>query len=76
VRRPVPTAVGSAKSNSNSQAPLNQPPDRFGAGRLGVGLAFDPGGDRRLQLRRHAQAAHGMDARPGAAARSFLFNGY
>lgn len=60
----------------NGQALLDQPPDGFRAGRLGLRLPFDPGIDRRLQLRRHAQPAHGMDARPGAAARSFLFNCY
>ena len=58
------------------QSHLDQPPDRFGAGGFGVGLAVDPGGDRRLQFGRHADGACRVDAGPGPAARSFLFDGY
>lgn len=58
------------------EAPFDQAADRFGARGFRLGLPLDPIVDAGLQLRWHSQAAHGMDARPGAAARSFLFNCY
>ena len=55
---------------------LNQPPDRFGAGGFGVGLAGDPGRDGGLLVRVGAQRDDGTDAGSRTAAGSFLFDGY
>ncbi|MEA3018358.1 MAG: hypothetical protein QOI38_3080 [Sphingomonadales bacterium] len=55
---------------------LYQPPDRFGAGGFWVGLAVDPGGDRRLQLGGNPHSHRRVAAGPGAARTSFLSFGY
>lgn len=55
---------------------LNQPPDRFGARRLRLGLSFNPGCELRIQLPRDAHPRHRSDARPWPAARSFLIISY
>jgi hypothetical protein len=60
----------------NFQSILNQPPDRFRAGGLRIGLTVDPGRDCRLQLVGPADGSNGVAARPGAAARSFFSFGY
>ncbi len=55
---------------------FDQPPYRFRADGLRVGLAFDPGGELRLQLDGDAQALSRGFTGPRAAAGSFFKIGY
>lgn len=59
-----------------SQTHLDQPPDCFGARRLGLRLPLNPGGDLRLQLNGYAYPLRRGLAGPRAAARSFFEIGY
>jgi len=61
---------------SSTKARFDQPTDRFGARGLGVRLAIDPGGDRRIQFVGPADGPNRVAARSGAPARSFFSFGY
>ena len=62
---------------SSALEPLvDQPPDRFGAGRLGRRLALYPGGDGGLLVEREAHRHGWVAAGGGTASASFFLLGY